>query len=376
MGPPGLMQELPPITGGARPMGPTGRDFQAELQTLSRPSQKPDIKNPFAGTPLEGTGGIRPVNDLPISTLRAVMSDDTGFFGPQPPAPPPPETGGPFPPTISQPPRPFGGNQFGGIGGFFNQLAMMSPEQYNMGMDRYNQFNQRFGPSMGGGYGMFNQLAQLSPEQYDMGMNRFNQFNQRFGGFPPQNFAPPPMMPQPQFNQYGGGFGGQRFQPPMMPQPQFNQYGGGFGGQRFQPPMMPQPQFNQFGGGFGGFNQAPNPFGGSFNSPLRQFMGPQILPFNMQPMMGQPQTSTPMPPPNMTPTQGQPQTSIPMPPPSGGMIGTTNPDGTLTVGAGQFPAGDVIQGNPLQGGGMMATTNPDGTTTVGAGVPAPAATMF
>ena len=220
MGPPGLMQELPPITGGARPMGPPGRDFQAELQTLSRPSQKPE-------------------NNLPISTLPAVISDDTGFFEPQPPAP--------FPPTMSQPPRPFGGNQFGGIGGFFNQLAMMSPEQY------------------------------------DMGMNRFNQFNQRFGGFPPQNVAPPP--------------------------------------------MMPQPQFNQFGGGFGGFNQAPNPFGGSFNSPLRQFMGPQILPFNMQPMMGQPQTSTPMPPPNMTPTQGQPQTSTPMPPPSPqqGQLQTSTP---------------------------------------------------
>jgi len=260
-------------------MGPPGRDFQKELQTLSRPSQKPNYK----------------IN-LPIS-------DDTGFFGPQPPAP--------FPPPISQPPRPFGGNQFGGIGGFFNQLAMMSPEQYNMGMDRYNQFNQRFGPSMGGGYGMFNQLAQLSPEQYNMGMDRFNQFNQRFGGFPPQNVAPPPMMPQPQFNQYGGGFGGQRFQPQMMPQPQFNQYGGGFGGQGFQPQMMPQPQFNQFDRNFGGFNQAPNPFGGSFNSPLRQFMGPQILPFNMQPMMGQPQTSTPMPPPS--PQQGQLQTSTPMP---------------------------------------------------------------
>ena len=289
MRPPGLMQELPPITGGARPMGPPGRDFQAELQTLSRPSQKPE-------------------NNLPISTLPAVISDDTGFFEPQPPAP--------FPPTMSQPPRPFGGNQFGGIGGFFNQLAMMSPEQYDMGMNRFNQFNQRFGPSMGGGYGMFNQLAQLSPEQYDMGMDRFNQFNQRFGGFPPQNVAPPPMT------------GGPRpMGPPMMSQPISRPFGGGFGGQGFQPPMMPQPQFNQFGGGFGGFNQAPNPFGGSFNSPLRQFMGPQILPFNMQPMMGQPQTSTPMPPPNMTPTQGQPQTSTPMPPPSPqqGQLQTSTP---------------------------------------------------
>lgn len=293
-----------------------------EANNLSRPYQKPDIKpdikDPFAGTPLEGTGGIRPVNDLPISILPDVISDDTGFFGPHPPAPPPPQTGGPTPPPISQPPRPFGGNQFGGIGGFFNQLAMMSPEQYNMGMDRYQRFNQQFGPSMGGGYGMFNQLAQMTPEQYNMGMDRFQRFNQQFGGFPPQNVAPfpmtggprpmgPPMMPQPISRPFGGGFG-----------PRFNNMGGGFGGQGFQPQMMPRPQFNQFGGGFGGFNQAPNPFGGSFNSPLRQFMGPQILPFNMQPMTGitptpgQPQTSTPMPPP---PQPGQPQTSIPMPPP-------------------------------------------------------------
>lgn len=303
----------PPITGGPRP---------------SRPYQKPDI-DPFAGTPLEGTGGIKPANDLPISVLPDVISDDTGFFGPHPPAPLPPKTGGPTPPPISQPPRPFGGNQFGGIGGFFNQLAMMSPEQYDMGMNRYQQFSNQFGPSMGGGYGMFNQLAQLTPEQYDMGMNRFQQFNQQFGQMPPRfNQMPPPMtggprpmgppmMPQPISRPFGGGFG-----------PRFNNMGGGFGGQRFQPQMMPRPQFNQFGGGFGGFNQAPNPFGGSFNSPLRQFMGPQILPFNMQPMTGitptpgQPQTSIPMPPP---PQPGQPQTSIGMPPPPGVSAPTVQP---------------------------------------------------
>jgi len=110
----------------------------------------------------------------------------------------------------------------------------------------------------------------------------------------------PPMMPQPISRPYGGGFG-----------PRFNNMGGGFGGQGFQPQMMPRPQFNQFGGGFGGFNQAPNPFGGSFNSPLRQFMGPQILPFNMQPMTG------------ITPTPGQPQTSTPMPPPPGNVSAPT-----------------------------------------------------
>ena len=210
---------------------------------------------------------------IPPGFLDGLISDDAGFFGGQGPG---------QPPTFRPPPSlsPFGNS--------------IRPQQ---------QFNP-YGGGFGGGFpprnpygtggigGFFSQLAQLSPEQYDMGMNRFQQFNQQFnqqpsygGGFGGQRFQPP-MMPQQQFNPYGGGFGGQRFQPPRMPQQQFNPYGGGFGGQRFQPPMMPQQQFNQFGGGFGGFNQAPNPFGGSFNSPLRQFMNPQILPFNMQPMTG------------------------------------------------------------------------------------------
>ena len=147
----------------------------------SRPFQRPNI-DPFAGTPLEGTAGIRG-EPLPIPT-------------------PTPDI---FPPPISQPPRPFGGNQFGGIGAFFNQLAMMSPEQYNMGMDRFGQFRQQFGPSMGGGFGMFNQLAQMTPEQYSMGMDRFSQFNQQFGQmFPPRPPMPPPMTGGPRPNPYGG----------------------------------------------------------------------------------------------------------------------------------------------------------------------------
>ena len=155
-----------------------------------------------------------------------------------------------------------------------------------------------------------------------------------------RGFQPPPMMPQQQFNPYGGGFGGQRFQPPRMPQQQFNPYGGGFGGQRFQPPMMPQQQFNQFGGGFGGFNQAPNPYGG------RQFMNPQILPFNMQPMTGTTMRDLKFgPPPSQQVRMDQP---------------------ILQSGVTQGPFGlnsnsDVLVGNPLQGGGMMGTLIPDGT---------------
>ena len=271
---------LPGITAG----GPT-RNIPGELGNLSRPFQKPNI-DPFAGTPLEGTAGIRG-EPLPIPT-------PTPDIFPTPGPPPPPQT----PPPIPQPPRPFGGNQFGGgIGGFFNQLAMMSPEQYNMGMDRYRQFNQQFGPSMGGGFGMFNQLAQMTPEQYDMGMNRFQQFNQQFGQRPMRPSFDPRVMPPPQYlsRPFGGGFGG------------------GFGGQRFQPQMMP------YGRGFGGG-------------------------FNPMPMTG------------FTPMPQQPMINRQTRLASGEII----------------PAGDgfsiaALPGNPLQGGGMMGTTNPDGTLSVGAG---------
>jgi len=245
----------------------------------------------------DGTGGIKP---------EALPTPD--IFPPQTPPPMPP-------------PRPFGGNQFGGgIGGFFNQLAMMSPEQYNMGMDRYQQFSQQFGPSMGGGFGMFNQLAQMTPEQYGMGMDRFNQFNQQFGQMPmsrpqmPRSRPQMPMrpsfdprvMPPPQYlsRPFGGGLGGG--------------FGGGFGGQRFQPQMMP------YGRGFGGG-------------------------FNPMPMTGFTPTPQPM----------QPVRSTPMQPP-GGMMGTTNPEGTLSVGAGTMPQTDTYiadAGEPIMptggGGGVF-----------------------
>ncbi len=270
---------------------------------------------------------------IPPGFLDGLISDDAGFFGGQGPG---------QPPTFRPPPSlsPFGNSirpqqQFnpygGGFGGGF-------PPRNPYGTGGIGGFFSQFGqqPSYGGGFGGQRFQPPMMPQQ---------QFNPYGGGFGGQRFQPP-RMPQQQFNPYGGGFGGQRFQPPRMPQQQFNPYGGGFGGQRFQPPMMPQQQFNQFGGGFGGFNQAPNPYGG------RQFMNPQILPFNMQPMTGTTMRDLKFgPPPSQQVRMDQP---------------------ILQSGVTQGPFGlnsnsDVLVGNPLQGGGMMATTNPDGTTTIGAG---------
>jgi len=167
-----------------RPMNPALFPFNPDPRfsspVIRRPIPRP---NPYAGP-----GRMRPSIPFPTPT--------PDIFPPQ------------QPPMFPRP-NPYGG---GGIGGFFNQLAMMSPEQYTMGMDRFNQFNQRFGSPMGGGFGMFNQLAQLTPEQYTAGMDRFNQFNQRFGQmFPPRPQVPqipppmpPPMTGGPRPNPYGG----------------------------------------------------------------------------------------------------------------------------------------------------------------------------
>jgi len=211
-----------------------------------------------------------------------------------------------------------------------------------------------------------------------------------YGGLDPMSrFGRPPM---------GGGKGGYR--PPM--------YGGGFG----RPPMYGPPQMGpikggprppMYGGGFGGGFGGPfgGGFGGNFPSPYasqqyrqdvarslaRSGIPPGFVPTELQTGNSRsyinPQTGETMSIPvdlsdrqrrlasgEIIPTgaDGPYIAALPGNPlQGGGMMGTTNPDGTLSVGAGQLPAGDVIQGNPLQGGGMMATTNPDGTTTIGAG---------
>ena len=133
--------------------------------------------NPYMG------GGFRP------QQLPPMMGGGFGPYGGGFGRPPmmgggfgrPPMMGGGFGGGFGRP-NPYGQ---GGIGGFFNQMAMMSPEQYQMGMDRYGQFSEQFGPQMRGGFGMFNQLASLTPEQYQMGMDRFGQFQQQFGGSGP-----------------------------------------------------------------------------------------------------------------------------------------------------------------------------------------------
>jgi hypothetical protein len=145
------------------------------------------------------------------------------------------------------------------------------------------------------------------------------------GGLGPRfnNFGGPPM---------GGGKGGYR--PPM--------YGGGFGGMYGPPQMGPMKGGRRppmYGGGFGGFG---GPFGGGFGMP----------PLGQGGMSG-----------GQFPLGGGRMAA------PGYNLGTGTFDGS-GVTQGPFGLGrnyDVIQGNPLQGGGMMATTNPDGTTTVGAG---------
>ena len=272
---------------------PFNRDPRFSSQLVRPPTPRPFrpsrdfVPDPFAGTPLEGTGGIKIAPDdkgepVPIPTPTP---DIFPIPGPPPPpmtggptptpdifpipeSPPPPMTGGPTPPPISQPPRPFGGNRFGGIGAFFNQLAMMSPEQYSMGMDRFGQFRQQFGTSMGGGFGMFNQLAQMTPEQYSMGMDRFSQFNQQFGQMPPPRpQMPPPMTGGPRPNPYG--------EIPIS-RPFGGGFGGGFGGQRFQPPFQMMP----FSGGFGGgFPQSSGQMtGGSLGPAINNMSMPAVQP--------------------------------------------------------------------------------------------------
>ena len=247
----GGMNQASPFASSIRPDIRAMQQAQVELARGRSPVNQQLSRMAAPGTDMatglvevyENSGGIRP--QIPFPTPKPDIF-------PTPSPPPPPMTGGPTPPPISQPPRPFGGNQFGGIGGFFNQLAQMSPEQYSMGMDRFGQFRQQFGPSMGGGFGMFNQLAQMTPEQYSMGMDRFSQFNQKFGQMPP------PMTGGPRPNPYGGLPISRPFDPRVMPPPQYlsrpfgGGFGGGFGGQRFQPQMMP------YGRGFGGgFNPMP-----------------------------------------------------------------------------------------------------------------------
>tara|TARA_Y100000004_G_scaffold85728_1_gene96130 strand:+ start:610 stop:1614 length:1005 start_codon:yes stop_codon:yes gene_type:complete len=212
------------------------------------------------------------------------------------------------------------------------------------------------------------------------------------GGLGPRinNLGGPPM---------GGGKGGYR--PPM--------YGGGFGGMYGPPPMGPMKGGRRppmYGGGFGGFGGGfggpfGGGFGGNFPSPyaLQQYrqdversraqagippgfvkdeMSTGNSTFYTNPQTGE-TISIPvdlgggrnymtdasgLPPGVQTMAQGPLGLpygilNVPM---NGGMMGTTNPDGTTTVGAGQLPQSDQLLGSGIAGvnlaGGNPQPTNP------------------
>lgn len=104
----------------------------------------------------------------------------------------PPKTGsvgpgyGPYSSLTMQRPM-----MMGGIGGLFNRLRGMDDETFNRGMERYGQFQERFG----GGFqpNMFGSFAGMDDEGFNRGMERLSSYAERFGGNNPmfRNFRMP-----------------------------------------------------------------------------------------------------------------------------------------------------------------------------------------
>jgi hypothetical protein len=232
-----------------------------------------------------------------------------------------------------------------------------------------NPYGIQGGPQMGAGKGGYR------PPMYGGGFGG-PQYGNPYGG----GFGRPPM---------GGGKGGGR--PPMYGNP----YGGGFGGGFGRPPMGGGfgPRFNNMGGGFGGrmaapgYNLGTGTFGGGFPNPYasqqyrqdvaRSGIPPGFVPSEMQTGNSRgyinPQTGETMSipvdfsggatgSPSLTDASGLPPGYRTL---TGGMIGTTNPDGTTTVGAGQLPQSDQLLGSGIAGlnlaGGNQQPTNPYST---------------
>jgi len=154
--------------------------------------------DPYAGTKYEGTGGPRTMNPV-----RPILPSDKNL-----------DLASVLPPTQSRefkPSMPFPGAgqltmaspMMGGIGGLFSRLQGMDDEAFNRGLDRYGQFQERFG----GGFqpNMFGSFARMDDEGFNRGMDRLSQYAQRFGSGNPmfRNFR----MPQPASE--GPGAGGQ-----------------------------------------------------------------------------------------------------------------------------------------------------------------------
>ena len=224
----------PMVRPDPRPMGPQGRPLMMPGGINLRDLLPTGFNPAYAPQPI--SGGFRPQQLPPM--IPPMMGGGFGPYGGGFGRPPmmgggfgpygggfgrPPMMGGGFGSPFARP-NPYGQ---GGIGGFFNQMATMTPEQYQMGMDRYGQFREQFGPQMGGGFGMFNQLASLTPEQYQMGMDRFSQFQHQFGGGfqpgTPETGGPTPVTPLPPIMSSPGfptpPMTGGPMPPPPMPSP-------------------------------------------------------------------------------------------------------------------------------------------------------------
>jgi hypothetical protein len=317
--------------------------------------QKPDV-DPYAGTGLAGTGGVKGqqvnyTSDLgyepefvPPQELNYIS--DLGYE-PEPPGfnPLSPYPAGGGRPTFGQgvgyEPPANTGNSTGALGinpdtgdtflpgdTISDGLPAFPGDTFLPGdMQTGNDFDTRpqvygnpygiqGGPQMGAGKGGYR------PPMYGGGFGG-PQYGNPYGG----GFGRPPM---------GGGKGGGR--PPMYGNP----YGGGFGGGFGGPPM---------GGGFGGrmaapgYNLGTGTFGGGFN-----------------PYIGGPRSQIPPSGTYMTDASGLPPGYRTL---TGGMMATTNPDGTTTVGAGQLPQSDQLLGSGIAGlnlaGGNQQPTNPYST---------------
>jgi len=271
--------------------------------------KKPDV-DPYAGTGLEGTGGVKGqlasyISDLGYEPEFVPPQDSTGTLGINP------DTGDTFLPN-EPPPRPQTGNDFD-----------TRPQVYG------NPYGIQGGPQMGAGKGGYR------PPMYGGGFGGPQYGNPYGGGFGRPQYG----------NPYGGGFG----RPPM---------GGGKGGGR--PPMYGNPYGGGFGGGFGGRMAAPGytmRFDPSMNLGTGTFGG------SFNPYIGGPRSQTPL-------TGGG---DFVLPPGArtltGGMMGTTNPDGTLSVGAGTMqvsptgePLGDMSGANitPQAGSDGLPANNMTG----------------
>lgn len=162
----------------------------------------------------------------------------------------------------------------GGIGGLFNRFQGMDDETFNRGMERYGQFQERFG----GGFqpNMFGSFAGMDDEGFNRGMERLSSYAQRFGGNNPmfQNFrmpTPPPGNVQDVVDPNSTGGDGAPINPPIDPPGYYGNYGRGPATQPYYNtgfgsanPYMPRnPYAGGYGMGYNSYSGGQSPFGRS-----------------------------------------------------------------------------------------------------------------